>query len=239
MREASCRVVPYSVETDLEGYCARGLQVEEGRTHFELWKDGSPLRDIDFPGFGRHNVANAVAALAVAIELGVSAQEAAEALLRYRGVKRRQEVRGEVAGVTVIDDFAHHPTAVRETLGALASRYPGRRVVAVFEPRSNTSRRDVFQRDYANAFAGAGRVVVAEVSDQPIYSATGEVTARFSATRLASDLRKSGTDAVALDGVDAIVDDLVEHAEAGDVIVTLSNGSFGGIWEALLSRLSG
>jgi UDP-N-acetylmuramate: L-alanyl-gamma-D-glutamyl-meso-diaminopimelate ligase len=152
-------------------------------------------------------------------------------------VKRRQEVRGEAGGVTVIDDFAHHPTAVRETLAAMRARYPGRRVIAVFEPRSNTSRRTVFQNDYARAFGDADQVVVAEVQDTPIYSATGEVTERFSAQRLASDLRDQGGEAVTIDGVDAIVDHLARVRAPGDVIVTLSNGAFGAIWEKLLDRL--
>jgi UDP-N-acetylmuramate: L-alanyl-gamma-D-glutamyl-meso-diaminopimelate ligase len=182
-------------------------------------------------------VANALAAIAVLESRGVATGEIVAALPRYAGVKRRQEVRGEADGVTVIDDFAHHPTEVRETLAAMRARYPGRRLIAVFEPRSNTSRRTVFQRDYAGAFADADETVVAEVQDTPIYSATGEVTERFSAQQLASDLREGGGAAVAIDGVDAIVDHLVGVHVPGDVVVTLSNGAFGAIWEKLLDRL--
>ena len=139
----------------------------------------------------------------------------------------------------MLDDFAHHPTAVRETLAGLRGRYAGRRLVAVFEPRSNTSRRTVFQRDYAAAFDAADRVIVACVPAAPIYSATGEVTELFSAEQLAADLRARGRDAVALDGVDAIVEQLAASCAPGDVVVTLSNGGFGGIWEKLLARLDG
>jgi UDP-N-acetylmuramate: L-alanyl-gamma-D-glutamyl-meso-diaminopimelate ligase len=142
-----------------------------------------------------------------------------------------------VAGVTVLDDFAHHPTAVRETLEGLRAGYPGRRLVAVFEPRSNTSRRRVFQRDYAAAFEAADRVVVACVAAGPLYSATGEVTELFSAEQLAADLRARGKDAVAEDGVEAIVERLAASCTPGDVVVTLSNGGFGGIWDKLLARL--
>jgi UDP-N-acetylmuramate: L-alanyl-gamma-D-glutamyl-meso-diaminopimelate ligase len=149
------------------------------------------------------------------------------------------ELRGEARGVTLVDDFAHHPTAVRETLAALRARYPGRRLVAVFEPRSNTSRRTVFQRDYGLAFDAADRVVVAAVPAAPVYSAFGEVTELFSADQLAADLRARGRDALALDGVDAIVAELAASARPGDVVVTLSNGGFGGIWEKLLARLGG
>jgi UDP-N-acetylmuramate: L-alanyl-gamma-D-glutamyl-meso-diaminopimelate ligase len=136
----------------------------------------------------------------------------------------------------VIDDFAHHPTAVRETLAGM------RAVTRAAADRGlraqvNTSRRAVFQSDYARAFGDADQVVVAEVQPTPIYSATGEVTERFSSERLARDLRGRGAEAVAIDGVDAIVDHLFRVHAPGDVIVTLSNGAFGAIWEKLLDRL--
>ena len=164
--------------------------------------------------------------------------EALAALPGFLGVKRRQEVRGEVRGVTVLDDFAHHPTAVRETVSGLRARYAGRRLVSVFEPRTNTSRRRVFQADYARAFDGSDRVVVARVADTPIYSATGEVTERFSADELVADLRARGLDAVALDGPDAIVEDLAATSRPGDVVLVMSNGAFGNVWEKLLARLA-
>jgi UDP-N-acetylmuramate: L-alanyl-gamma-D-glutamyl-meso-diaminopimelate ligase len=240
VRGARCRVIGYGVETDgATEHSATRLEAKAEGTSFEWRHRGEIIARPILPSFGRHNVENALAALVVCRELGVEPEEAAAALARYRGVKRRQELRGEVSGVTVIDDFAHHPTAVRETLSGLAERFPGRRIVAVFEPRSNTSRRDVFQEQYAASFQSAGRVIVAEVADQPIYSATGEVETRFSAERLAEDLGKRGIPALALDGVDAIVEELVADRKPGDVVVTLSNGSFGGIWDALLGRLAG
>ena len=168
---------------------------------------------------------------------GVPVDPAVATLRAWRGVKRRQEVRGEAGGVTVIDDFAHHPTAVRETLLALRARYPERRLVAVFEPRSNTSRRATFQAAYAEAFADADRVVIQHVDTAPIYSAFGEVSERLDAARLADEIAAGGTPAVACADVPAIVAHLAEHCRAGDVVVTLSNGGFGGIWEALLARL--
>jgi UDP-N-acetylmuramate: L-alanyl-gamma-D-glutamyl-meso-diaminopimelate ligase len=235
---APCRVIGYAVDGDGSAELrARALQVSQTGTRFELVRDGAVVARPEAPLHGRHNVANALAAIAVLESRGVPTDEIVAALPRYAGVKRRQEVRGEAEGVTVLDDFAHHPTAVRETLLALRARYPGRRVIAVFEPRSNTSRRTVFQTDYARAFGDADEVVVAEVQDTPIYSATGEVTERFSARQLASDLRGQGGEAVAIDGVDAIVDHLVGRHAPGDVIVTLSNGAFGAIWEKLLDRL--
>jgi UDP-N-acetylmuramate: L-alanyl-gamma-D-glutamyl-meso-diaminopimelate ligase len=127
---------------------------------------------------------------------------------------------------------------VRETLGAVAARYPGRRVVAVMEPRSNTSRRAVFQQEYARAFAGAARVVISRVPDAPIYSAFGGDPERLNADVLARDLTARGIPAVACDGVDAIVEHLASVCRAGDVVITLSNGGFGDIWTKLLARLA-
>jgi UDP-N-acetylmuramate: L-alanyl-gamma-D-glutamyl-meso-diaminopimelate ligase len=231
-------VIGYAVDGEGDAEVrARALQATRTGTRFDLVREGVVVARPEAPLHGRHNVANALAAIAVLESRGVPTGEILAALPRYAGVKRRQEVRGEADGVTVIDDFAHHPTAVRETLLSLRARYPGRRVIAVFEPRSNTSRRAVFQKDYAEAFGDADRVIVSEVPDTPIYSATGEVTERFSARQLACDLRGRGGEAVAIDGVDAIVDHLVTLHAPGDVIVTLSNGAFGAIWEKLLDRL--
>jgi UDP-N-acetylmuramate: L-alanyl-gamma-D-glutamyl-meso-diaminopimelate ligase len=239
---APCRVVGYGVgeAADAAGlpWRARAAQAGADGTRFELLVEGRSAGAASAPLHGRHNLENAVGALAALAALGVPAAEGLAALPHFRGVKRRMEVRGEAAGVTLVDDFAHHPTAVRETLAALRGRYPGRRLVAVFEPRSNTSRRKVFQREYGLAFDAADRVVVAAVPDASVYSAFGEVTELFSAEQLAADLRARGRDALALAGVDAIVAELAANARPGDVVVTLSNGGFGGIWDKLLSRLS-
>ncbi len=235
---APCPVIGYAVDGGGPGGLrARALEATPTGTRFELVRGGRVVARPEAPLHGRYNVANALAAIAVLESRGVPIAETVLALPRYAGVKRRQEVRGEAGGVTVIDDFAHHPTAVRETLAGMRARYPGRRLIAVFEPRSNTSRRAVFQSDYARAFGDADQVVVAEVQPTPIYSATGEVTERFSSERLARDLRGQGAKAVAIDGVDAIVDHLFRVHAPGDVIVTLSNGAFGAIWEKLLDRL--
>ena len=139
--------------------------------------------------------------------------------------------------VTVVDDFAHHPTAVRETLNALRQRFPDRRLVAVFEPRSNTSRRAIFQDAYADAFGAADHVLIQHVDDAPIYSAFGGVGERLDVARLADAIGASGTPAAACTDVAAIVDHLAELTAPGDVVVTLSNGGFDGIWEKLLDRL--
>jgi UDP-N-acetylmuramate: L-alanyl-gamma-D-glutamyl-meso-diaminopimelate ligase len=233
---ARCRVLRYGIDdgSDVE---ARGLEAGPEGTRFELCIHGGGMAEVRLPAWGAYNVANALAAVAVATRRGVAIEQAAAGLAKYRGVARRQEIRGEAGGITVVDDFGHHPTAVRETLVALRERFPGRPLVAVFEPRSNTSRRAVFQREYAEAFDAAARVVVQSVPDAPLYSAFGDEPARLSAEQLARDVSARGIPAVALPDVDAIVDHLAKSCAPGDVVVTLSNGGFGGIWGKLLDRL--
>jgi UDP-N-acetylmuramate: L-alanyl-gamma-D-glutamyl-meso-diaminopimelate ligase len=189
------------------------------------------------PLFGTHNVENVVGVLATVDALGVPIEEAIAALPAHRGVKRRQEVRGMAAGVTVIDDFAHHPTAVAGTIEAIAQAHPGSRVVALLEPRTNTSRRALFQDDYVEALSRADRIAIAEVGDEPIYSITGEVTECLSAAAVAAALVAQGRDARAFAAIDEIVDWVVEGRRQGDVVLVMSNGAFGGIWEKLLDAL--
>jgi UDP-N-acetylmuramate: L-alanyl-gamma-D-glutamyl-meso-diaminopimelate ligase len=238
VRNAPCRVVGYGVgEGGDFAYTASQLAADALGTRFALRAPSASLSAL-VPLYGAHNVENAVAAVAAVAELGVPVADAAAALAHFRGVRRRLEVRGEARGVTVLDDFAHHPTAVAATLEAVRARYPGRRVVAIFEPRTNTSRRVVFQQAYAESFHAADAVVIRIVPDTPIYSATGEVTERFSADALAADLERRGVPAVALPDVDAIVAHVAAHARRGDVAVVMSNGDFGGVWEKLLAALA-
>jgi UDP-N-acetylmuramate: L-alanyl-gamma-D-glutamyl-meso-diaminopimelate ligase len=234
---ARCPVVGYGVDEGEHGFRAVDLQAGPEGTRFRVVRDEHEVARALVPMYGRHNVANAVGAIATAVALGVPAPEAAAALAGFRGVRRRQEVRGSERGVTVLDDFAHHPTAVRETIAAMRMRWPGRRLVAVLEPRSNTSRRALFQSDFADALAAADRAVVAVVPHEPIYSATGEVTEYLDAGRIAADLRARGVDAAALEGVDAIVEHVSAGAQEGDVVLVMSNGDFGGLWGKLLARL--
>jgi UDP-N-acetylmuramate: L-alanyl-gamma-D-glutamyl-meso-diaminopimelate ligase len=235
---APCRVLRYGIEdgSDVE---ARRLEPGPEGTRFALRVGGAGEASALLPAWGAYNVANALAATGVCAARGVALDRIVAGLARFRGVKRRQEVRGEAGGVTVVDDFGHHPTAVRETLAALRGRFPGRPLVAVFEPRSNTSRRAVFQREYAEAFDAAASVVVQIVPDAPIYSAFGGEPERLSAEQLARDVTARGIPCVALPDVDAIVDHLARSCAPGDVVVTLSNGGFGGIWGKLLERLRG
>jgi UDP-N-acetylmuramate: L-alanyl-gamma-D-glutamyl-meso-diaminopimelate ligase len=191
--------------------------------------------EFRLPMPGRHNALNSLAVIAVLARLGFDRDAIAAALADFEGVRRRQEVRGEVGGVTVIDDFAHHPTAVRETLAALHGAYQGRRLIAVFEPRTNSSRRRVFQQTYIGSFDHAAQVLVKE----PIPLQDIPAAERFSAQQLADDLTKHGIRADYFSTTDRIIDYLEKNSRPGDVIAVLSNGGFDNIHERLLARLAG
>ncbi|MBC8243703.1 MAG: UDP-N-acetylmuramate:L-alanyl-gamma-D-glutamyl-meso-diaminopimelate ligase [Verrucomicrobia bacterium] len=185
------------------------------------------------PMIGELNVRNALAALLLARYAGLSDGQIQSGFDTFEGIRRRMEIRGKQNGVTVIDDFAHHPTAIRETLKALGQRYPGRRVWAIFEPRSNTTRRNHFQAELADALRLAKRVVVAEVAK------AGQIPAeeRLDPARLMEDIRATGADAVTLPTADAIVDHVANEAAEGDILCVLSNGGFGNIHQKLLDAL--
>ncbi len=183
---------------------------------------------------GRHNAGNAAAAALALFRLGYPADRVAEAFSGFEGVRRRQEVVGEFGGVLVIDDFAHHPTAVRETIRAIRARYPGRPVTYVFEPRSNTSRRNIFQREFAEALSDADSVVLAGVFGAEKFPpeermAPGEVVASIQA---------GGREAFYIEEVDRIVDHLRAGARPGGLILLMSNGDFGGIRGKLVRALA-
>jgi UDP-N-acetylmuramate: L-alanyl-gamma-D-glutamyl-meso-diaminopimelate ligase len=237
---APCRVLGYGLEPGgAAAWRAESVAVEDGATVFDVVREGQAPVRVRLPMFGRFNVENALAALTTLDALGVPLSETAPALARFQGVKRRQEERGEAAGVLVIDDFAHHPTAVQGSVEAARARYEGRRIVAVFEPRTNTSRRAVFQERYARAFDAADRVVIAKPPEGPIYSAfADEEVELFSVEQLAADVAARGVPAEAIDGVDAIVEQLAATCQPGDVVLVMSNGGFGNIWEKLLAALS-
>jgi UDP-N-acetylmuramate: L-alanyl-gamma-D-glutamyl-meso-diaminopimelate ligase len=202
-------------------------------TRFIVEREGAVFGSFESPLLGVHNVRNALAALAVGAHSGLSAGTLAEGLRAFKGIKRRLETVGVVAGVTVLDDFAHHPTAVRETLSALRTGYPGRRVWAVFEPRSASSCRSVFQADFADAFGAADEVVIAGV-----FRSSLPESERLSAGQLVDDLRGRGQRARHIPDVDDIVRSVASESRAGDVVVLMSNGGFGGIHGKLLQALT-
>ena len=189
--------------------------------------------EFTLPLFGELNVRNALAVIAVARHSGLSDSQIQAGFDTFEGIKRRMEVRGEERGVTVIDDFAHHPTAIRQTLKAVKARYPGCRLWAVFEPRSNSTRRSVFQDDLAAAFGDADEVVVAQVAR---LEQIPEIE-RLDGERLMADVRRHGAKAVYLPAVDAIINYVTARAAEGDVVCVLSNGSFGDVHEKLFAKL--
>jgi UDP-N-acetylmuramate: L-alanyl-gamma-D-glutamyl-meso-diaminopimelate ligase len=234
---APCRVLRYGVEgKGLDWSCA-AMEAGPNGTHFDILMGEKLVERVFVPLFGSFNVENALGALAATTVLGVPLDDAKAALANFKGVKRRQEWRGEERGVAVIDDFAHHPTAVSGSIGALRERFPGRRLIAAFEPRTNTSRRAIFQEDYAKAFADADRVIIRSVPESPIYSATGPIEGLFSSTKLVDDLGERGVSATSCDSVDEIVEQLTAECRSGDVVLCMSNGSFDNIWQRLLEAL--
>jgi UDP-N-acetylmuramate: L-alanyl-gamma-D-glutamyl-meso-diaminopimelate ligase len=183
---------------------------------------------------GEHNALNATAAAALAAGQGVPVEAITEALATFRSVKRRLEVRAEVNGVTIIDDFAHHPTAIRETLRALRTSYPGRRLWAVLEPRSNTLRRNVFEEALVDSLALADRSVLASVFKSEAIPAAE----RLHPENVVAALRTRGFESAVYDDADAIVEAIAPELRRGDVVAILSNGGFGGIYEKLPKALA-
>ncbi|MDX1429548.1 MAG: Mur ligase family protein [Rhodothermales bacterium] len=224
----------FGIDSDeLDVRAGEVLTTEEG-SEFNLFVDGNDVGRVLLPMGGRHNVLNALAALTLAIGEGLSVQSMLASLSEFRGMKRRQEVRGQVGGITVIDDFAHHPTAVRETISAVRGRWPGRRIIAAFEPRSNSSRRKVFEDAYVDAFSGADLVMIS----RPPFRHNDRREDFMSVETIESVLNEKGVTASALDGPDAVLDRIVSEAEPGDLVLIMSNGGFGGIHSRLLKALA-
>jgi UDP-N-acetylmuramate: L-alanyl-gamma-D-glutamyl-meso-diaminopimelate ligase len=214
---------------------ARDIDYTSGAlTRFRVTRDGAEWGEFEMPLIGDFNVRNCLSVIVAADAWGVSRENIKDALATFQSVKRRMQVRGEAAGVTVIDDFAHHPTAVRETLRALRDKYKDRRLVAVFEPRSATSRLAVFQDDYADAFSPADYVVISTVFARERGSVYGEL---LDTDELVRTIDARGTPAFCLDGADAIVAHLAPRLRSGDVVAVMSNGGFGGIHDKLLDAL--
>jgi len=182
---------------------------------------------------GEHNAINAAAVFVECKEIGIPVDQIKSGLKSFKGIKRRQEERGEVKGVLVIDDFAHHPTAVRETLKALKMKYPSRRLVTVFEPRSATSRRKVFQKEYTEAFDESDETFVAVAFDQSKIASDDQ----FSSQDLVSGLHGRGKKAHFFEAIEEGVKTVAKASHSGDVIAVLSNGGFGGFIPKLLESL--
>jgi len=231
---AHCRVETFGLAESAD-WQAHGVRVRTASTSFNLRAGGRSYGTFDLPLLGVHNVRNAVAAIAVGAAAGLEPVVLAEGLREFRGVRRRLEHRGQAGGVDVYDDFAHHPTAIAETLNGVRSAFPSRRVWAIFEPRSATSCRRVFQGDFVAAL-GAGHAD--EVIVAAVYRSALPEDQRLSPSDLVNDLKATGVRARYIPHVAEIVSTVRSEAKPGDLVVVMSNGGFEDIHRKLLETLA-
>jgi len=230
--KAFCPVETYGF-SGTNDWIARDVTAEGGGMRFSVLYRGKKFGDFALAASGRHNVLNALAAMAVANGRGISAGVLAKALASFKSVKRRMDVKGEVRGVLVVDDFAHHPTAVRATIEAARARWPGRRLWAILEPRSNSMRRKIFQETLPQSLALADRVVLGGVFRA---QQLGDES-RMDPEAVAESVRHLGKNATAFADAEGIADTVSAEVEAGDLLLVMSNGSFDGLCEKLLKKL--
>jgi UDP-N-acetylmuramate: L-alanyl-gamma-D-glutamyl-meso-diaminopimelate ligase len=230
--KAFCPVERYG-SRETSGWRITSVRFQPSKTSWVVVRSGKHWADLEFDLGGEYNVCNATAAAAMAAAYGISKEQIQAALKTFKSVKRRLEVKAQVNGVTIIDDFAHHPTAIAGTLTALRSRYPGARLWVILEPRSNTLRRNVFQHELANSLALADEVIVAGV----FKSDAIPPAERLDLMAVGADLKKRGKRARIISGADGIVQVVAPELRSGDVVAILSNGGFEGIYEKLPARL--
>lgn len=230
--KAFCQVERYGFQAS-SFWRATDVRYEQTRTAWRVLRDGKPWGDFEFALAGEYNLLNATAAAAMAAGYDIPTDSIAEALRTFQSVKRRLEVRAEVDGITIIDDFAHHPTAIAQTLKALRTRYNGRRLWAILEPRSNTLRRNVFQHELVEALSVADEVVIAAIFKAEAIPERE----RLHAEDVIRDLQKKNKPARLLATADEIVSSVAPDLRSGDVIGILSNGGFGGIYEKLPAKI--
>ena len=229
---AHCRVETFGL-SDGATWQAHHLQVSAASTAFSVRREGTPAGAFEVPMLGAYNVRNALAAIAVGAAVGLDMTAMAEGLRAFRGVRRRMQHRGTEGGVMVYDDFAHHPTAIEETLAGVRSAYPSRRIWAIFEPRSATSCRRIFQADFARALAHADRVILPAV-----FRSTLPEDQRLSTESLVADLQRDGVDARYIPDNAQIVRTVSREAKEGDLVIVMSNGGFDNIHQKLLDALA-
>jgi UDP-N-acetylmuramate: L-alanyl-gamma-D-glutamyl-meso-diaminopimelate ligase len=227
-----CKVERYGQDMD-STWRILNISTDPPWTFFEVLKQGSAFGTFKTNLIGMHNLLNILSTIAVADRMNIPCEVIAGALETFKGIKRRQEVRGIKRGITVMDDFAHHPTAVKETISAARPFYTGGRIVAVFEPRTNSSMRKVFQNIYPSSFESADLICIRK---PPLLEKIPHAE-RFSSEKLVSDLKNQGKDAYFFSNTDSIIDFLVDRAKPGDLILIMSNGGFDNIHDKLLERL--
>ena len=213
-------------------WTAENISFDASGTLFDLVHNSTTLGRLHLPMSGWHNLENAIAAIAVALDEGISIQQLQESLSKFEGISRRQSIKAEVNNIRIIDDFAHHPTAVKETLDGLKARYADGRLFAVFEPRTATSARKYFQEAYAEVFNMADSVVIAGVGRKEL-----AIEERLDTEKLAKDINLRGTEARSIESIHDIVTYLAESLKPHDTVVFMSNGGFGGIHELIENEL--
>jgi UDP-N-acetylmuramate: L-alanyl-gamma-D-glutamyl-meso-diaminopimelate ligase len=231
--KAFCTVETYGFSPEAD-WTAGDIEFVDGATEFRIARGGREVARIRSPLSGRHNVLNTLAAAAIALGRGIERESLEEALSTFRNVLRRLEVKGEAGGVLVIDDFAHHPTAIRATIEAARTRWPGRRLWAIFEPRSNTMRRRAIEGDLASALATADAAILGPVHRQQLLSDEE----RLSPERVVAAVRSAGKIGEALGSAEEIAEYLAEKTQPNDLALVMSNGSFDGLCNLLLHNLS-
>jgi len=231
-KSARCPVTTYGFGEGLHWRIGE-IDVREDFTRLTILKEDEEYVRLETPVYGRHNVANLLSTAALSEFLGIEPGMFQQALKTFQGVKRRQETRGEKKGILVLDDFAHHPTAVRETIRAVKEKYVNRRLIAVFEPRSNSSRRNIFQAQYADAFDAADLIML----PKPPMTEKIPPDERFSSPKLVKDLTSKGLNAVYCPNTHDLIQHLLSEGRKGDVILIMSNGGFDNLIDRLLESM--
>ena len=232
LKRAACGVETYGFDSENHWRIAQ-MADKKAFTRFEVVRKDGLHGTFETPLFGRHNISNCLSAVVLAHLLGVPREMLLKGLKTFKGVKRRQEILGEKKGIMVMDDFAHHPTAVKETVRAVKRKYPHRRLVVVFEPRSNSSRRNIFQNQYAGSFDDGDVMIIRE----PAMVDKIPPSERFSAAQLVFDLGKRGLDARSFANTDLLLAHLLSRVEKGDVVLIMSNGGFDNLHQRFLDAL--
>ena len=234
--EARGRWVTFGWDRKCDAFATDAVETPQG-TEFTAWWEGKEWARFHTTLSGRHNVLNALADAVIARLRGVSAEEIQKGLETFQGIKRRMEVRGVERGVTVIDDFAHHPTAIATTMAGARKRYPGQRIWALFEPRSISSSRKEFEDGYIEAFHGADQVIIGPVFHRERYATRYGLDKMMSVETINERLQRDGIPAEQIDDIDAIAARVAKDARDGDVVLVMSSGAFGGVHEKILEQL--
>ncbi|UCF58131.1 MAG: UDP-N-acetylmuramate:L-alanyl-gamma-D-glutamyl-meso-diaminopimelate ligase [Deltaproteobacteria bacterium] len=231
-REAKCPVITYGFGEDVQ-WRATDLSLQEDQTQLRILKQGKEYMKLFTPLYGRYNISNLLSTVALSDFLNIDHTILLEAMKGFKGIRRRQEVKGEKRGVSVLDDFAHHPTAVRETIQAVKEKYKSRRVIAVFEPRSNSSRRNIFQEKYAVSFDLADLILIPE----PPLMEKIPPAERFSSIKLVEDLKKRGLKAFYCPDTNHLLNEILRQIREGDIILIMSNGPFDNLPQRVMDHL--